>query len=122
MQMRVPAKSASGTGPFSVDHLDVYAVTIAPGAVMPANRDLLKPEHVVGTIAVQPPLDPDAPEPETPDPRPRPGDVVTFTERLTAAQMTPERSRRRRRQRRRPGAVDAVRPAAGARAAAVRRC
>ena len=90
LQMRVPAKSASGTGPFSVDHLDVYAVTIAPGAVMPANRDLLKPEHVVGTIAVQPPLDPDAPEPETPDPRPRPGDMVTFTERLTAAQMTPE--------------------------------
>ena len=44
--MTVPAKSATGTGAFSIDHLEVYAVTLAPGAIAPPNRDLLKPEHV----------------------------------------------------------------------------
>src|SRR5450759_1073376 len=61
LQMTVPAKSALGKGPFSVDHLEVYAVTLAPGAIVPPNRDLLKPEHVIAKIEIQPPADPDAP-------------------------------------------------------------
>src|SRR6185436_17071391 len=77
-------------GPFSVDHLDVYAVTLAPGTVTPPNRDFLKPEHVIATIPVQPPPDPEAGPPETSDPRPLPGEVVTFAEKLTDAQLVPQ--------------------------------
>ena len=88
LQMTVPDKSMSGRGPYSVDHLDVYAVTLAPGAVMPPNRDLLKPEHVIATIPVRPPPDPDVePEPDANETRPLPGDVVTFVEKLTEAQL-----------------------------------
>jgi predicted small lipoprotein YifL len=89
LQLTVPAKSATGPGPYSIDHIDVYAVTLAPGAVPPPNRDLLKPEHVIGKIAVRPPPDPDAEAP-TDDKRPLPGDVVTFVEKITEAQLTPQ--------------------------------
>ena len=90
LQMKVPSKSAAGTGAYTVDHLNVYAVTLAPGSVMPPNRDLLKPEHVVAKIAIAPPLDPDAGEPETPEQRPRPGDELTFVETLTPAALMPQ--------------------------------
>ena len=60
LRMIVPAKSMTGRGAFSVDHIDVYAVTVAPGKPVPPNRDFLKPEHVVAQIPVQPPPDPDA--------------------------------------------------------------
>ena len=90
LQMKVPSKSAAGTGAYTVDHLDVYAVTLAPGAVMPPNRDLLKPQHVVAKIPVAPPIDPEAAEPDTPEQRPRPGDAVTFVEKLTPAALVPQ--------------------------------
>ena len=35
---RVPAQSGRGNGPFSVDHIDVFAMTMAPGMVVPPNR------------------------------------------------------------------------------------
>ncbi len=89
LRMIVPDKSMTGRGAFSVDHIDVYAVTVAPGKPVPPNRDFLKPEHVVAQIPVQPPPDPDAPESETPDPRPLPGATITFVEKLTEAQMAP---------------------------------
>ncbi len=89
LQMKVPAKSAAGTGPYSIDHLNVYAVTLAPGAVVPPNRDLLKPEQVIATIPVAPPPDPEAAEPETPQTRPGPGDTITFVETLTPEVLTP---------------------------------
>ena len=89
IQLTVPDKSMSGQGEFSVDHLDVYAVTVAPGTKVPITREFLVPEYVVAKIPIQPPLDPDAPEPETPDPRPRPGDTLTFVEKLTDAQLAP---------------------------------
>ena len=89
LQMTVPSKSAAGPGPYSVDHVDVYAVTVAPGSVPPPNRDLLKPEHVIAKVAVRPPPDPDA-EPASDDKRPLPGDVVTFVEKITAAQLEPQ--------------------------------
>jgi hypothetical protein len=90
LQMKVPAKSAAGTGPYSIDHIDVYAVTLAPGSIPPPNRDLLKPEHVVAKIPVAPPPDPDAPEPPSDEKRPHPGDLVTFVEKLTPAALTPQ--------------------------------
>ena len=90
LQMTVPARGMSGTGPFSVDHLDIYAMTIAPGTPVPPNRDLLTPEHVIAKISVRPPPDPDAAAPETPDTRPLPGETVTFVEQLTGTQLTPQ--------------------------------
>src|SRR5204863_3007768 len=93
IQMKVPAKNAIGRGPFSVDRLEIYAVTVAPGTPMPPNRDLLKPAQLVTKLSVRPPPDPDAPEPdeeaEKKETRPRPGDVVTFVEKLTDAQLAP---------------------------------
>ena len=88
--MKVPSKSALGTGPYTVDHLEVYAVTLAPGAITPPNRDLLKPEHVIAKIPIAPPLDPEAPEPDTPETRPHPGDPVTFVEKLTPEALQPQ--------------------------------
>jgi predicted small lipoprotein YifL len=94
LQMKVPTKSAAGHGPFSVDHLEVYAVTLAPGTPAPPNRDLLKPAQIVAKIPVRPPADPDAPEPDesekTKETRPGPGDLVTFIEKLTPAQLAPQ--------------------------------
>jgi predicted small lipoprotein YifL len=90
LQMKVPSKSAAGTGPYTVDHLNVYAVTLAPGSVLPSARDLLKPEHVVAKIPIAPPIDPEAAEPETPDKRPRPGAAVTFVETLTPEARVPQ--------------------------------
>jgi hypothetical protein len=90
LQMKVPAKNVSGLGPYSVDRIDVYAVTLAPGATVPANRDLLKPEYVIAKISVAPLLDPEAAEPDTPEKRPRPGDTITFVETLTPAALVPQ--------------------------------
>ncbi|HEY2431185.1 MAG TPA: hypothetical protein VGI12_00830 [Vicinamibacterales bacterium] len=89
LQMIVPDKAMNGRGEFSVDHVDVYAVTVAPGTPTPPTRNFIKPAHVIASIPIQPPADPDAPEPETPDPRPRPGETVTFAETVTEAQLTP---------------------------------
>lgn len=89
LQLTVPEKSMSGRGAFSVDHVDVYAATVAPGMPL-RNRDFLKPEHVIAHLPVRPPIDPDAPEPETPDTRPGPGDTITFVEKLTEAQFEPQ--------------------------------
>jgi len=90
LTMTVPDKNTIGRGPYSVDHIDVYAVTIGPGMVTPPNRELLKPAQIVAQIPVQPPPDPEAPEPATQDTRPLPGDVVTFTETLTSDKLVPQ--------------------------------
>src|SRR5258707_4226571 len=90
LEMKVPSKSSTGVGPYAIDRIDVYAVTVAPGTVLPPNRDLLKPEHVIAKLPVAPPPDPDAPEPDTPEKRPRPGETITFVEALTPAALTPQ--------------------------------
>jgi hypothetical protein len=90
LQMTVPASGAVPKGPFSIDHIDVYAVTLAAGSLYPPNRDLLKPEHVVAKIAIAPPPDPEAADPETPEKRPHPGDIVTFVETLAPALLVPQ--------------------------------
>jgi hypothetical protein len=94
LQMKVPAKSLAGRGPYSVDHLEVYAVTVAPGIQAPSNAYLLKPAQIIGKIPVRPPQDPDAPEPsdeeKAKETRPAPGDAVTFLEKLTDAQLEPK--------------------------------
>ena len=92
LQLTVPAKNVAGGGPFSVDHLEVYAVTLAPGSVTPPNRDLLKPAFVVARIPVRKPVDPDAEvvEGSEEQKRPAPGDVFTFVETITPAILAPQ--------------------------------
>jgi predicted small lipoprotein YifL len=89
----LPTGNVGAGGPIDLDRIEVYAITIAPGAVTPANRDLLTKERIVGTIAVRPPdvegeeksAAPNAP----PDKRPAPGDRVTFVDQLTADKLKP---------------------------------
>jgi hypothetical protein len=92
VQLTVPAKNVSGTGPYSVDHLEVYAVTLAPGSASPPNRDFLKPAFVVAKIPVRKPVDPEAEVVEnSPDQKfPAPGEATTFVETITPAMLTPQ--------------------------------
>ena len=53
VQMIAPKRNANGPGVVSLDHLEVYAVTLRPGLMIPANRDLLTPQYLVGQIADQ---------------------------------------------------------------------
>lgn len=92
IRMKVPAKNTTGRGSFSVERLEVYGATVAPGAGLPKNTDLVKPPELLSKIAVKPPPDPDAAEPDEGDQkdvRPSPGDVVTFAEKITNTQLVP---------------------------------
>ena len=92
LQITVPAKSASGSGPYSIDHLEIYGVTLAPDAPSPPNRDLLKPQFVIAKIPVRPPPDPDEEPVEgaDTDKRATAGDAITFVETVTPALMAPQ--------------------------------
>jgi hypothetical protein len=89
----VPSTSGRGSGPFSVDHLDVFAMTIAPGMAVPANRVFLQKPHTIATLPVRP-VDPDEADGDSgrgasDDHRPAPGDTVTFVETLSEAALQP---------------------------------
>jgi hypothetical protein len=94
IEMRVPAKNATGRGAYSVSQLEVFGATTAAGAGLPKNADMAKRPHLLTKIPVRPPADPDAPEPDEDtqkkDTRPGPGDTVTFVEKLTDAQFVPQ--------------------------------
>jgi hypothetical protein len=91
LHFAIPSKNLNGPGPIEIDRLEVYAVTIAAGAPVPPNRDLLTSKYVIGTVPVKPPPVEDEPPPENapPDPRPGPGEVATFVEHLTEEKLTP---------------------------------
>ena len=93
IQMKVPAKNATGRGAYSVDRVEVYAATTAAGAGLPKAADFVKPPQLVTKIPVRPPPDPDAAEADEDeqkkDTRPGPGDSLTFVEKLTDAQLVP---------------------------------
>jgi len=94
---KVPLENVDKTTPVSLDRLDVYAVTVSPGAEVPPNRDLLTSKYLIATIPVGPVVPegeaveptPDAPEKKD-DPRPAPGEVATFVEELNEAKMKPQ--------------------------------
>ena len=92
LSLMVPVKNANGRGALALDHLEVYAITVDAGATAPPNRELLSKAHIVATIPIKPPVDPDEAPDETapPDPRPGGGDKIVFAEHLTDAQTTPE--------------------------------
>jgi hypothetical protein len=95
LRFLLPTANVNGPGPIDLAKIEVYAITIGPGAVTPPNRDLLTTPRVVGTIAVRPPPvegegsdTPSAPG-APPDTRPAPGDRVTFVDQLTAEKLKP---------------------------------
>jgi hypothetical protein len=90
LKFALPKTNLNGPGAVDMDRVEIYAVTIGPGAPPPANRDLLTKARIVGAIAVQPP--PEEGEPPASgeaDKRPAPGDRVTFVEELTAEKLKP---------------------------------
>ena len=96
---KVPAQNIDATRPPSLDRIEVYAVTVAPDALVPRNSDLTSPKYLVATIPIRPveeegeaaPAQPGAPVPEKKeDPRPAPGDVATFVEELNEARLKPQ--------------------------------
>jgi predicted small lipoprotein YifL len=91
LKLTLPKKNANGPGAVELDHLEIYAVTAAPGAETPPNRELLTKKYVIGTISVKPPPAEDQqPDPNAAaDTRPSGGDVVTFSEELTADNLAP---------------------------------
>lgn len=95
---RVPDKPSTGTGPLSVDHIEIFAMTVAPGMTVPPNRLLMQPAQTIATIAVRPPEEEEeeapakanAPAPApAPDPRPALGELTTFVETLSPAALQP---------------------------------
>jgi hypothetical protein len=96
---KVPAQNVDATRPPSLDRIEVYAVTLAPDALVPPNSDLTSPKYLVATIPIRPveeegeaaPAKPGTPTPEKKeDPRPAPGDVATFVEELNEARLKPQ--------------------------------
>jgi hypothetical protein len=86
----LPSRNENGPG-IDLDHVEIYAVTIAPGGETPPNRELLTKPYLAGRIEVKPiPVEGAAPVPgAAEDPRPSPGDRVTFVEPLTAKVVEP---------------------------------
>jgi hypothetical protein len=87
----VPATNQNGPTPVAIDRVEVFAATVAAGAIRPANRELLTSKYRVATIPVKPPpVEGEAPPAETtPDTRPGPGERTTFVEALTPKTLEP---------------------------------
>jgi hypothetical protein len=91
LRFTLPNANLNGPGRVDLDHVEIFAMTVAAGAPPPPNRELLTKPYVVGTVAVKPPpvegKEPAANAP--PDTRPSPGDHVTFVEQLTEDKRKP---------------------------------
>ena len=55
LRFALPATNANGPGQIDLARIEIYAITVGPGAAAPPNRDLLVNARLVGTIAVKPP-------------------------------------------------------------------
>lgn len=91
LRFDVPSANQNGPGAVALDRIEVYAATVAPGAVRPANRELLTAKYRVATIPIKPPPVEGETPPETtpPDNRPSPGERSTFIEALTDERLKP---------------------------------
>ena len=88
LRFTLPSRNQNGPGPVQLDRVEIYAVTVAPGAPAPPNRELLTRARLVGTVEVKPEPEEGA-EPDPADTRPSPGDRVTFTEAIGPEQLRP---------------------------------
>ena len=91
LRLVLPSRNENGEGRIELDRLEIYAVTIAPGAPTPPNRELLTTARLVGTVPVRPaPAEGEEPPASAAaDTRPLPGETITFTERLTDEKRKP---------------------------------
>jgi predicted small lipoprotein YifL len=114
LQFKLPTGNVQGSGPIALDRVEVFAVTVAASSADPANRDLLSPKYLVGTITVKPPAanDQAAPADAKPDTRPAPGETTAFVEELNEAKLRPQITTPA------PAPIVAVPPTAAAAAAA----
>lgn len=92
----VPSANQGGQGRIDLARLEIYAITVAPGAAEPANRDLLSKRFLAGTVGVKPLPPPEEEHPSAPkgqpaadDTRPAPGETTTFVETLTTDKLEP---------------------------------
>lgn len=91
----LPTRNAAAAElPIDLAEVDIYAVTLGPGAVLPTTKTLLTRKYLVKSLSVKPPPVEDeettTPATEQPkDDRPMPGERMTFVETLTAAELTP---------------------------------
>ena len=93
----LPTRNQDNSEPISLERVEIFAATVAAGAVVPTNRELLAPLNRAGSIDVKPPPPKEGEEPEKKgapvvkkdDPRPGPGETVTFVEELTEARLKP---------------------------------
>ena len=88
----VPTTNVNGPGQANITRIEMFAATVAPGALPPTTRELVNDRHVVATADVRPPAKEGAPAPDATakDTRPGPGDRITITETLDAAKLQPE--------------------------------
>jgi hypothetical protein len=93
LRFDVPSTNQNGPGTVAIDRIEVFAATVAPGAVRPANRELLTAKYRIATIAIKPPpVEGEAAPAETgstPDTRPSPGERTTYVETLTDQILEP---------------------------------
>ena len=86
----LPKTNVNGPGPVNLDHIEVFAMTVAPGAPTPPNRELTLKMHLVGTVAVKPLPEEGGPSEAKPeDKRPSPGEPAVFLETLTEDKLKP---------------------------------
>jgi predicted small lipoprotein YifL len=102
IQFTLPTQNVSA-GRIDLDRIDLYAVTVGPGGIVPPTKELLTRRYLVKTLPVKPlpaeeetpaePGEPEKPEkpkaPDVKDDRPLPGDRVTYVESLTEAELRP---------------------------------
>lgn len=91
LRFDVPSTNQNGPGTVTIDRIEVFAATVAAGAVRPANRELLTTKYRIATISIKPPpVEGEAPPPESPDDkRPSPGERTTYIETLNEKTMQP---------------------------------
>lgn len=87
----VPSTNQNGPGTVAIDRVEVFAATVAAGAIRPANRELLTTKYRIATIPIKPPpVEGEAPPAESStDTRPGPGERTTFVETVTEKTMVP---------------------------------
>ena len=91
LRFDVPSTNQNGPGAVAIDRVEVFAATVAAGAIRPANRELLTTKYRIATVAVKPPpVEGEAPpEESSTDTRPGPGERTTFVEALTEKTLAP---------------------------------
>ena len=91
LRFTIPSTNQNGPGAVDIDHLEVFAATVAPGAQAPANRVFLLTKYRVGTVAVKPPpVEGETPPADAPpDTRPSAGEKAAFVEKLGPETLEP---------------------------------